>query len=86
MKKFRNWLFKLLTGYDLVEYEDILKHTSEVLKLATEIHDDNKKILELNGRVIETNQKVLSVSNKAIEDCRNILLFCSEVNANETLD
>ncbi len=93
MKKFRNWFFKLLTGYDLLEYEDILRYAAkvnkssqEVLELTASIHDDNKKILELNGRIIEANQRALETSNKTIEHCRSVLLLCQEVKANETLD
>lgn len=32
MKKFRKWFFKFLTGYDLIEYEDILKLAESVNK------------------------------------------------------
>lgn len=91
MKKFRNWLFKLLTGYDLLDYEEILKFAAsvnksseEVLKLTSEIHNDNKEILEFNGRVIDANKRALDTTNETIEHCRSILALCKEVNANET--
>lgn len=93
MKKIRKWIFKFLTGYDLLDYEEILKFAAsvnktgdEIFKLAVDIHHDNKEILEHNRKVIETNQKVLDISNKTIEDFRSILLFCEEVRRNETLD
>lgn len=31
MKKIRKWFFKLLTGYDLVEYEDVMKEWKTTL-------------------------------------------------------
>jgi hypothetical protein len=93
MKKFRNFLFKLLFGHDLLDYEEILKfaasvnkHSEEVLKLTTEIHNDNKEILDLNGRIIDSNQRVLDTSNATIEHCKSILALCKEVNENETMD
>ena len=93
MKKFRNWLFKLLTGYDLIEYEEILrysvhvnKRSEEILDLAASINEDNKRILENNREILETNQKVLDISNKTIKDCRNVLAFCGKESANETMD
>jgi hypothetical protein len=93
MKKFRNWLFKLLTGYDLLDYEEILKFAAsvnksgdETLKLAIDIHNDNKEILEHNRKVLEANQRVLDISHKTIEDCRSVLALCREANENETLD
>ena len=93
MKKFRNLLFKLLTGYDLIEYEEILKFaisvnksSGEVLELTKQIHDDNKKILKNNREICETNQRVLDISHKTIEDCRSVIRLCQEVNANEALD
>lgn len=93
MKKFRHWFFKLLTGYDLIEYEEILRFAARVsdsgdrvLKLTEQIHDDNKRILENNREIIETNQRVLDISNKTIEDCRCALLLCQEARKDETLD
>lgn len=93
MKKFRKWLFKVLIGYDMVEYTDILRCASEVnqsseeiLKLTTEIHADNKAILNHNQKVLEANQRALDLSHKTIEDCRHVLLLCQEANKNENLD
>lgn len=34
MKKIRKWFFKLLTGYDLVEYEDVMKEWKTTLDSA----------------------------------------------------
>ena len=34
MKKIRKWFFKLLTGYDLVEYEDVMKEWKATLDSA----------------------------------------------------
>lgn len=85
MKSFRHWIFKLLTGYDIVEYEEILRAARKVLEYATSIHEQNKDILELNGRVIKSNHEILELSSKINKDCRDILRVCGKVNENETL-
>ena len=93
MNKFRNWLFKLLTGYDLIEYKEILEtaerinqKSEEILKLIHSTHEDNDRIVELNGRVIEHSKHVLEISQKVIDDYNSILMLCKERNTNETVD
>lgn len=85
MKSFRHWIFKLITGYDLVEYSELLRTTRQVLDYATDIHEQNKKICDFNQRVLDNNQQVLKLSYKAINDCRNVLRLCGKVDENETL-
>ena len=53
MKKIRKWFFKLLTGYDLVEYEDIMKEWKEALDLAERIAKTNERLVKHSGEVID---------------------------------
>jgi hypothetical protein len=53
MKKFRKWFFKLLTGYDLVEYEDILNEWGKTLKIAKEVQQTNEAVCKHSGEVID---------------------------------
>lgn len=46
MKKIRKWFFKLLTGYDLVEYEDVMKEWKETLYLAERIAKTNERLVK----------------------------------------
>ena len=91
MTKFRRWVFKFLTGFDLIEYQELLQlanrvnnNGTEVLQLTNSIRQENKEILEFNNKVLEHNKKVLDITNKTIEDCRSVLVLCQEMNANET--
>ena len=93
MKRFRKWFFKFLTGYDLVEYEDILKfaedvnkHGDGVIELAKCINSDQKEIVELNGKILAANQRALDLIYESIKDCRNALQLCQKGDGNETLD
>lgn len=52
MKKIRKWFFKLLTGYDLVEYEDVMKEWKETLYLAERIAKTNERLVKHSGEVI----------------------------------
>ena len=79
MKKFRKWIFKLITGYDLVEYEEILEFAAsvnkcgeEVLELAKSIHDDNKVITDLNERILAANQRVVDEAQRVIKNWMEI--------------
>ena len=76
--KIRKWFFKLLTGYDLVEYQEILHtfqesldHTEKVIKLNREILDNAKEILD-NAKVVNNN-------------CKKLIAMYEEVKKNETL-
>lgn len=53
MRKFRKWFFRLLTGYDLVEYEDILNEWGKALKIAEEVQQTNKVVCKHSGEVID---------------------------------
>ena len=44
--KIRKWFFKLLTGYDLVEYQEILHEWQETINEAKTIINLNKEILD----------------------------------------
>ena len=91
MTKFRRWVFKFLTGFDLIEYQELLQlanrvnnNGTEVLQLTNSIRQENKEILEFNSKVLEHNKKVLDITKKTIEDCRSVLALCQEMNVNET--
>lgn len=79
MKKFRHWFFKLLTGYDLIEYAEVLALCSSCIKTAEECQENNRAIIKDSKDTIELAQKVN-------DQCRELLERCKEVNANETLD
>ena len=79
MNKIRKWFFKLLTGYDLAEYREVLvewnrtlKHAEEVNALAKAVNKECREMLELSKEIFEKYEELSSVNN--------------EVNANETLD
>lgn len=54
MKKIRKWFFKLLTGYDLVEYEDVMKEWQTTL-------DSAKRIVEINDSLIKHSCEVVDL-------------------------
>lgn len=51
MKKFRHWLFELLTGYDLVTYEDLLREWNKALNLAESVNETAKGVNDLATKV-----------------------------------
>lgn len=53
MKKIRKWFFKLLTGYDLVEYEDIMREWKATLNNAKRIADINDRLVKHSGEVMD---------------------------------
>ena len=53
MKKIRKWFFKLLTGYDLVEYEDVMKEWKTTLDSAKRIAKTNERLVKHSGEVID---------------------------------
>lgn len=53
MKKFRKWFFKLLTSYDLVEYEDVMKEWKATLDLSKRIAKTNERLIKHSGEVID---------------------------------
>lgn len=61
MKKIRKWFFKLLTGYDLVEYEDVLKEWQTTL-------DSAKRIVEINDSLIKHSGEVVDLLNSYLNE------------------
>lgn len=58
--KFRKWIFKLLTGYDLIEYKEIFDEFKKSLELCEELSKESKDIIrhaqevnKLNGEIID---------------------------------
>lgn len=47
MNKFRAKLFKLLTGYDLIDYHELLKLACEIQDLNQRINKDSRETIEL---------------------------------------
>ena len=93
MKRFRHWFFKVLTGYDIVEYSELLQLTREVVKDAQEANAVAQEILALNEKVLQSNQAALDtaaetseICRMAIDNCRAILRVCGKEDENETLD
>lgn len=72
MNKFRKWFFKFLTGYELIDYE-------RILKLAGEINDCS------NG-ILNDHKKTLSLAKDVNDRCGRLLELCKDVIADETLD
>ena len=60
MKKIRKWFFKLLTGYDLVEYEDIMKEWKATLDFAERISQTNERLVKHSGEVIDLLKRYLN--------------------------
>ena len=61
MRKIRKWFFKLLTGYDLVEYEDVMKEWKATL-------DSAKRIAEINDSLIKHSGEVVDLLNSYINE------------------
>jgi hypothetical protein len=61
MKKIRKWFFKLLTGYDLVEYEDVMKEWQTTL-------DSAKRIVEINDSIIKHSGEVVDLLNSYLNE------------------
>lgn len=61
MKKIRKWFFKLLTGYDLVEYENVMKEWKATL-------DSAKRIAEINDSLIKHSGEVVDLLNSYINE------------------
>lgn len=64
MKKIRKWFFKLLTGYDLVEYEDVMKEWQTTLDSAKRIVEINDSILKHSGEVVDLLNSYLNEEEK----------------------
>ena len=64
MKKFRKWFFKLLTGYDLVEYEDVMKEWKATLDSAKRIAEINDSLIKHSGEVVDLLNSYLNEGEK----------------------
>lgn len=64
MKKFRKWFFKLLTGYDLVEYEDVMKEWKTTLDSAKRIAEINDSLIKHSGEVVDLLNSYLNEEEK----------------------
>ena len=76
MNKFRKWIFKFLTGYDLIDYQEVLGLCSRCLKTAEECQENNHRLVKETGEVLELAQKVNA-------QCEELLKRCKELKANE---
>lgn len=64
MKKIRKWFFKLLTGYDLVEYEDVMKEWKTTLDSAKRIAEINDSLIKHSGEVVDLLDSYLNEEEK----------------------
>lgn len=64
MKKIRKWFFKLLTGYDLVEYEDVMKEWKATLDSAKRIANINERLVKHSGEVVNLLDSYLNDEDK----------------------
>ena len=64
MKKIGKWFFKLLTGYDLVEYEDVMKEWKATLDSAKRIADINDCLIKHSGEVVDLLNSYLNEEEK----------------------
>lgn len=60
MKKFRKWFFRLLTGYDLVEYEDVMKEWKATLDLAKRTSQTNERLIKRSNDVVDLLERYLN--------------------------
>lgn len=61
MKKIRKWFFKLLTGYDLVEYEDVMREWKATL-------DNAKRIADINDRLVKHSVEIMDLLDSYFND------------------
>ena len=57
--KLRKWIFKLLTGYDLIEYKEILDVFERSVKLCDELSKESKDILRHAEEVNKLSRKII---------------------------
>ena len=55
----RKWIFKLLTGYDLIEYKEILNDFERAVKLCDELTKESKDILRHAAEVNKLNREII---------------------------
>ena len=61
MKKIRKWFFKLLTGYDLVEYEDVMREWKATL-------DNAKRIAGINDRLVKHSVEIMDLLDSYLNE------------------
>lgn len=69
MSKFRKWFFKFLTGYDLIEYKNLL--------------DLACRVNELNDQIVKESKETISLAKEANERYLKLLEQHKEANENE---
>ena len=59
--KIRKWFFKLLTGYDLIEYRELLQEAANTIniaastnELAQKVNNDALNLIDLMKRMLDT--------------------------------
>ena len=67
MNKFRKWFFKLLTGYELMDYGRLLKLAGEVNTMAQGVLNDQKETLSL-AKSVNDRCEYLIERCKELED------------------
>ena len=68
MNKFRNWCFRLLTGgHTIIDYEELLKTSIQILKHAEKVNENSADILKL--------------SKEVNEQCKMLIERCEELEA-----
>lgn len=79
MMKFRKWIFKFLTGHDLIEYQEVLDLCARCIKTAEECQKNNHRLINETGEVLELAKKINV-------QCVKLLERCKEVKANENTE
>lgn len=64
MNKFRKWFFKFLTGYDLIEYVDILNLSKEIHELNIKLNKESEETLSLAKEANERYKKLLEAKDE----------------------
>lgn len=59
MNRFRKWLFKFLTGYELIDYGELLKTATKILDLAGRINEEQKETMQIARATNERYKKIL---------------------------
>lgn len=59
MVKFRKWFFKLLTGYDLIDYEEIVNDFHRSVKLSERLLQEGENVLREASEVNELSRKII---------------------------
>lgn len=59
MVKFRKWFFKLLTGYNLIDYEKIVNDFHRSVKLSERLLQEGENVLREASEVNELSRKII---------------------------